>query len=118
MSLSAALCPGLYKKGKSECPCRNPGIAKGDGGDDERINLVKGGIIEIQSNVEHSILILKIRNSGQLVDTPSKRGGRKGVGLINTKERLKLIYGEAASFRIYNENNKFVVTEVKIPQRI
>jgi LytS/YehU family sensor histidine kinase len=81
-------------------------------------NLVKGGIIEIQSNVEHSILILKIRNSGQLVDTPPKRGERKGVGLINTKERLKLIYGEAASFRIYNENNKFVVTEVIIPQRI
>ncbi len=81
-------------------------------------NLVKGGIIEIQSNVEHSILILKIRNSGQLVNGQPKRGGRKGVGLVNTKERLKLIYGEAASFRIYNENNKFVVTEVKIPQRI
>lgn len=81
-------------------------------------NLMKGGIIEIQSVVEHSILILKIRNSGQLVNGHVKRGGRKGVGLINTKERLKLIYGEAASFRIYNENNKFVVTEVKIPQRI
>lgn len=81
-------------------------------------NLMAGGVIEIQSTVEHSILILKIRNSGQLVNGQKKRSGRKGVGLINTKERLKLIYGDAASFRIYNENNKFVVTEVKIPQRI
>ncbi len=81
-------------------------------------NLMEGGMIEIQSTVEHSILILKIRNSGQLVNGQRNRTGRKGVGLINTKERLKLIYGEAASFRIYNENNKFVVTEVKIPQRI
>lgn len=80
-------------------------------------NLIQGGIIDIESAVEHSILILKIRNSGQLVNGAKKRGGRRGVGLINTKERLKLIYGDAASFRIYNENNKFVVTEVKIPQR-
>lgn len=81
-------------------------------------NLMEGGLIEIQSNVEFSILILKIRNSGQLVNGQKSRKGRTGVGLINTKERLKLIYGDAASFRIYNENNQYVVTEVKIPQRI
>lgn len=81
-------------------------------------NLIQGGIVDIESTVEHSILILKIRNSGQLINGAKKRGGRKGVGLINTKERLKLIYGDAASFRIYNENDKFVVTEVKIPQRV
>ncbi|OEK07038.1 sensor histidine kinase [Roseivirga misakiensis] len=81
-------------------------------------NLIEGGVIEIESLVEHSILILKIRNSGQISLSPKRPGSRKGVGLINTKERLKLIYGEAASFRIYNENDKFVVTEVKIPQRM
>ena len=81
-------------------------------------NLMQGGVIEIQSTVEHSILILKIRNSGQLINGQRNRSGRSGVGLVNTKERLKLIYGDAASFRIYNENNKYVVTEVKIPQRI
>jgi len=81
-------------------------------------NLIEGGIIDIESTVEHSILILKIRNSGQIVHSPKKKGSRKGVGLVNTKERLKLIYGEAASFRIYNENDKFVITEVKIPQRM
>jgi hypothetical protein len=35
--------------------------------------------------------------------------------LENTRQRLKLIYGGAASFRILSENNTFVLTEVEIP---
>lgn len=82
-------------------------------------NLMEGGIIEIQSNVVDSMLTIKIRNSGQLPGVKKKQSGsRTGVGLVNTKERLKLIYGDTATFNIYNENDKFVVTEVKIPQRI
>lgn len=81
-------------------------------------NLLEGGVIEIQSNVNDSMLTIKIRNSGQLVAGRKKPGSRSGVGLVNTKERLKLIYGDTATFKIYNENDKFVVTEVKIPQRI
>lgn len=81
-------------------------------------NLMEGGIIEIQSNVIDSMLTIKIRNSGQLTGAKKKQANRTGVGLINTKERLKLIYGDTATFNIYNENDKFVVTEVKIPQRI
>ena len=81
-------------------------------------NLMEGGLIEIQSAVHDSILVIKIRNSGQLLPNRKKTSTRSGVGLVNTKERLKLIYGDAATFNIYNENDKFVVTEVKIPQRI
>jgi len=81
-------------------------------------NLLEGGIIEIQSNVNDSMLTIKIRNSGQLLGGRKKPGTRSGVGLVNTKERLKLIYGDTATFNIYNENDKFVVTEVRIPQRI
>ncbi|WP_420384760.1 sensor histidine kinase [Roseivirga sp.] len=81
-------------------------------------NLMEGGIIEIQSNVNDSVLSIKIRNSGQLTGHKKRAGGRSGVGLVNTKERLKLIYGDTATFNIYNENDKFVVTEVRIPQRI
>ncbi|HEY9117036.1 MAG TPA: histidine kinase, partial [Roseivirga sp.] len=76
-------------------------------------NLMEGGIIEIQSNVGDSLLTIKIRNSGQLKPNKKKPGSRSGVGLVNTKERLKLIYGDTATFNIYNENDKFVVTEVK-----
>lgn len=81
-------------------------------------NLMEGGLIEIESKVVDSLLTIKIRNSGQIKGDINKPRSRTGVGLVNTRERLKLIYGENASFNIYNENDKFVVTEVKIPQRI
>ena len=81
-------------------------------------NLMEGGIIEVSSKVDKSILNLKIRNSGQIVNGIKNPKTQSGVGLINTKERLKLIYSDKASFRIYNENDNFVVTEVTIPHKI
>jgi sensor histidine kinase YesM len=38
-----------------------------------------------------------------------------GLGLENTRQRLKLIYGGKASFRILTENDTFVLTEIEIP---
>ncbi|PIQ50349.1 MAG: histidine kinase [Cytophagales bacterium CG12_big_fil_rev_8_21_14_0_65_40_12] len=81
-------------------------------------NLVKGGHIEISTVIKDSVLSLKIRNSGQYYNGIKKPGKKGGYGLSNTKERLQLIYGSQASFNIYNENDKFVITEVKIPQWI
>ncbi|WP_268122916.1 sensor histidine kinase [Roseivirga pacifica] len=81
-------------------------------------NLMEGGLIEIATKVEDSVLSIRIKNSGQLVYGRKRPRERSGVGLVNTKERLMLIYGEEASFKMYNENDKFVVTEVRIPQRI
>lgn len=81
-------------------------------------NLVEGGLIQISTEIDDSELIVKIRNSGKLFNGVNRNKSQTGVGLINTKERLKLIYGEGATFRMYNENDRFVVAEVKIPQRI
>lgn len=81
-------------------------------------NLMEGGLIAIETQVADSVLTIRIRNSGQLVYGKRRPRERSGVGLVNTKERLMLIYGEKASFKMYNENDKFVVTEVVIPQRI
>ena len=81
-------------------------------------NLMAGGLVELNTRIDKSKLTIIIRNSGQLVNGKKKRKKGSGYGLANTKERLKLIYSGEASFRIYNENDKFVVTEIKIPQRI
>jgi LytS/YehU family sensor histidine kinase len=81
-------------------------------------NLVEGGNIDISTNIKDSMLQLRIRNSGQYKGLGKKPGKKGGYGLNNTKERLQLIYGSQASFNIYNENDKFVVTEVNIPQGI
>lgn len=75
--------------------------------------LTAGGLIQIKSRVTNDRLTITIRNSGHYVNGTHK-GGR-GLGLENTRQRLKLIYGNQASFRILSENDNFVLTEIEIP---
>lgn len=82
-------------------------------------NRVKGGLIEIKcrEGVENELYI-QVKNSGTLISPPDlKSKGYKGHGLSNTVERLKLIYGENASFSIFNSGNEHVITEIKLPKR-
>jgi LytS/YehU family sensor histidine kinase len=64
----------------------------------------------VKTQIVDDVLQIHIRNSGQYVSN-----GRRGLGLTNTIQRLKLLYGDAAHLRIANENNNFVLTEVRIP---
>lgn len=73
-------------------------------------NLTQGGIVSVKTKIVDDVLQIQIRNSGQYINN-----GRRGLGLTNTIQRLKLLYGDAAHLRIANENNNFVLTEVKIP---
>ena len=57
--------------------------------------------------------LIQIRNSGQYLNGANRNS--PGLGLENTKQRLKLIYGDKASFRILTENDTFVLTEIEIP---
>lgn len=75
--------------------------------------LTAGGVIQIKTEVRHDRLKIQIRNSGQYVNGVRKNSG--GLGLENTRQRLKLIYGANASFRILTENDNFVLTEIEIP---
>lgn len=77
--------------------------------------LTEGGMIQVKTLVEKNRLRIQIRNSGHLMNG-ARIGKSRGMGIQNTKHRLKLLYGEEASFRIVNENNNFVLTEITIPQ--
>lgn len=78
--------------------------------------LTPGGIIQLKTDVVNDRLKIHIRNSGHLVNGTKR--SKSGLGLKNTVQRLKLIYGDDASFRIVNENDNFVLTELVIPQNI
>ena len=82
-------------------------------------NLVKGGLIEIKCREGlQEELYIQVKNSGYLNPNPSKnRKDGGGHGLENTKQRLKLLYGDRATFRIFNSGNQFVITEIKIPKQ-
>jgi two-component system, LytTR family, sensor kinase len=75
--------------------------------------LTAGGIVQVKTVVENNRLCIQIRNSGHLIQTAKR--SKSGLGLSNTIQRLKLIYGDEASFRIVNENGNFVLTEIIIP---
>jgi len=75
--------------------------------------LTEGGIIQVQAKVENDRLRISIRNSGQYFLNGHKKRG--GLGLSNTTQRLKLLYGKEAHFAISNENDSFVLTELTIP---
>ena len=75
--------------------------------------LTAGGVIQMKTSVKNDRLTIQIRNSGQYLNGIKKNSG--GLGLDNTRQRLKLIYGSNASFRILTENDNFVLTEIEIP---
>jgi len=76
--------------------------------------LTQGGIVQVKTIVKDNTLKVQIRNSGQLLN--GMKRSSSGLGLKNTIQRLKLIYGDEASFRIVNESDNFVLTELTIPE--
>lgn len=82
-------------------------------------NLVKGGLIEIKCREGlQDELYIQVKNSGYLnPKSPRSNKDGSGHGLENTRQRLKLLYGDQASFRIFNSGNQFVITEIKIPKQ-
>ena len=82
-------------------------------------NRVKGGEISIKCYEGLTDdLYIQVKNSGQLKSQSfGKKKPGEGHGITNTIQRLKLIYGERASFKIFNSGNDFVITEIKIPKQ-
>ncbi len=64
--------------------------------------LIDGGILSITASIENEKLKIVIYNSG-FYDTTKE--SETGFGLLNTVQRLKLLYGKAASFEIENVDN-------------
>ena len=74
--------------------------------------LKEGGKVTVNTRLNDSNMILEIRNTGYYNKNKIKG---TGMGLRNTRQRLDLIFGEAANLRIYNETENVVLTSVKIP---
>ena len=79
-------------------------------------NLVEGGLLQLTTDVDNGKLRIEIKNSGQYQNNRNGRGS--GYGIANTVQRLKLLYGDHAKFKIFNLDDSFVVTEVVIPEQV
>lgn len=75
--------------------------------------LPKGGEISLKSQVNSTALKIQITNSGQFNDSSNENG----VGLKNSRKRLKLLFGEAASVTVQNASCDSVTAKIEIPIR-
>ena len=75
--------------------------------------LPKGGLITLRAKVKNDFLILEIENTGELI-TNSKP--ETGFGILNTTQRLSLLYGNLATFEIFNTEHHTVITRVVLPK--
>lgn len=71
---------------------------------------VKGGFVSIESKLLNGCLNLRISNTGVLGNTDSG-----GFGLENTAHRLNLLFGDGASFKIFQASKDVVCAETIIP---
>lgn len=73
--------------------------------------LAQGGEIRVASEMRNGALKIRVQNSGQL----SESSGSTRMGLDNIRQRLQLLYGDAASLVLRNQDADFVIAEVSIP---
>ncbi len=72
----------------------------------------EGGEIVIRASIQNAALAMEIVNSGQL---SAPHEGATQIGLRNSRERLRLLYGEHATLRLENRGAANVAAMVTIP---
>ena len=77
--------------------------------------LPEGGVIEIRARMEGNDLKLEIENTGNFREVKDRE---PGFGLLNSRQRLFLLYGEKGELIIKNSPHGTVIVEVTIPDSI
>lgn len=72
--------------------------------------LPNGGVVIVEALRKNSQIIIRISNTGQL----NHEKAITGVGFVNSRQRLELLYGKKASISILEVSN-MVVVEIIIP---
>ncbi|MFQ5638242.1 MAG: sensor histidine kinase [bacterium] len=81
--------------------------------------LKQGGELSIHAMKKNGILNLEVANTGMRIPEASLLGFMdKGIGLKNTNERLKRLYGEAFGLRLESTLPNGLCVKIKIPQTI
>lgn len=73
--------------------------------------LPKGGAVEVKAKVVDHYLLIEVNNTGTLNHEKSETG----FGLMNSRQRLELLYGPEATIDIFNLSDNRVSVKIKIP---
>ena len=76
----------------------------------------EGGHIELVARAEEGVLEISLRDDGPGSDDyVPKSGGGHGVGLANTRERLRVLYGDEQSFTIRTCAPRGTLVTLRLP---
>ncbi|MBA3901716.1 MAG: histidine kinase, partial [Bacteroidetes bacterium] len=75
--------------------------------------LMEGGEIRIEAKVKGNLLVVNVINDGQLKKPEEET---TGFGILNTIQRLNLLFGDKASFELRKLGEKKTLAELKIPK--
>ncbi len=76
------------------------------------------GLIEIRAIRENGSLYLQVRDNGPAQKADSLQSRREGIGLTNTRERLKHLYGDSYSFNLRRRQPGGMVANLIIPYHL
>lgn len=77
-------------------------------------HLPEGGEVSIGAQFESNVLVIVVENTGKLIASPRES---TRVGLANLRERLRVLYGSAATLEVVATEANTVRATVRIPQR-
>jgi two-component system LytT family sensor kinase len=76
----------------------------------------EGGRIELVAHTDEGALEITLRDDGPgSLDYSPKTGGGHGVGLANTRERLRVLYGDRQSFTIRTCEPRGTLVRLRLP---
>ncbi|HEV2444338.1 MAG TPA: hypothetical protein VGS58_00390, partial [Candidatus Sulfopaludibacter sp.] len=75
----------------------------------------EGGDLLIRAAIEADALVLEVVNSGSIAEP---KPGATRVGMANTRERLRILYGSRASLELRNRDGGRVAATVLIPRTV
>jgi hypothetical protein len=77
--------------------------------------LPEGGELQIRARIEADQLVVEVINTGQI---GKAKPGSTQVGLANTRERLRILYGSRASLELRNREDGRVAATVLLPRTV
>jgi two-component system, LytTR family, sensor kinase len=75
----------------------------------------EGGEVRVSVARDAGVLRLTVRDDGPGLSATEKASNGSGVGLANTRERLRQLYGDRARFSVSNHATGGVEVEISIP---
>lgn len=82
---------------------------------------IKGGTITVRSHIAGNRLLIEVADDGVGIDTRPQNSVRRtgaGIGMKNVRERLEVLYGNQASFKVVSSPGRGTQVLIELPMEM